>query len=149
MARASVVKARFDLIKAIDIAQQTISSGKPIYAITKIGGDKLFFHVYQLDGDGVSDVEIDSVTGEVKEIHPGVENDIESLPETKQALAVAVISFTHAIATAKSRVQNGKPFEIEYEIEDGKAVIEIKLLRGGKVIEVEIDAISGAVLEVE
>lgn len=47
------------------------------------------------------------------------------------------------------KVPGGKPFECEFELEKGKSIVEVELLAGSKIMEVEIDAITGEVLEVE
>ena len=56
---------------------------------------------------------------------------------------------SQAIEIATKRVAGGKAFEAEPEMEKGKLIFEVELIAGDKVMEVEIDAMTGEVLEVE
>lgn len=148
-ARVVLAKAKIDLLKAIEIAQGKIPKGKPIYATTEEEDGKLLFEVFLLVGDSVTEVEVDAVTGNVVKSEDGEEDEVENLAEAKKVLASSKVTFAKAIATAKGKVEGGKPFECEFELEDGKSIIEVELLAGTKVMKVEIDAVSGKVLEVE
>lgn len=148
-ARAVLAKAKIDLVKAIETAQAKIPTGKPIYASTANEDNSLLFEVFLLVGDSVTEVEVDAVTGMVKKTEEGEDDEVENLKDAKQVLAKSKISFAEAIAITKGKVEGGKPFEVELEIEDGKSIIEVELLVGEKVMEVEIDALTGKVLEVE
>ena len=148
-ARVVLEKAKIDLLKAIETAQGKIPKGKPIYATTAQEDGKLLFEVYLLVGDKVTEVEVDAVTGDVVKVEEGEEDEVENLADAKKVLASSKITFAQAIATAKGKVEGGKPFECEMELEDGKSIIEVELLAGIKVMKVEIDAISGKVLEVK
>jgi uncharacterized membrane protein YkoI len=64
-------------------------------------------------------------------------------------LGASKTTFAQAIATALDKVKDGKPFEVELDSEDGKTIIEVELLSGNKIMQVEIDAVTGKVLEVE
>jgi len=66
-----------------------------------------------------------------------------------KAQSVVKISMIQAIETAMKAVPGGKAFEAELEMEKGKPVYEVELLADGKFMEVEIDAVTGKVLEVE
>ena len=148
-ARVVLEKSKIELLKAIETAQEKIPKGKPIHATTEQENSKFLFLVFLLVGDSVTEVEIDAVTGEVVEVEEGEDDEVEDLAETKKVLASSRITFAQAIATAKGKVEDGKPFECEMELDDGNSIIEVELLTGTKVMKVEIDAISGEVLEVE
>ena len=148
-ARAVLAKAKIDLAKAIETAQAKVPKGKPIYASTAQEKDKLLFEVFLLVGEKVTEVEVDAVTGAVGDVEEGEDDEVENLADAKKVLAASKITFAQAIATAKKKVEGGKPFEVEMELEDGKSIIEVELLAGTKIMKVEIDAISGKVLEVE
>lgn len=148
-ARAVLAKAKIDLTKAISIAQAKAPKGKPIYAITAEENGQLLFEVFFLVGDSVTEVEIDAVSGEVAGSEDGEEDEVENLADAKKVLAASKITFAQAIASATAKVEGGKPFECEMELEDGKSIIEVELLAGDKIMKVEIDAVSGKVLEVE
>jgi uncharacterized membrane protein YkoI len=58
------------------------------------------------------------------------------------------VALGDAIDTALAKVP-GKALSAEAEFDDGKAVYEVMILSDGKMVEVEIDATTGAILEVE
>ena len=72
-----------------------------------------------------------------------------TIAQTIRVRTTVPTTFAQAIALAKEKVKDGKPFEIELEEDDGKSLIEVELLAGDKVMEVEIDAATGKVLSVE
>jgi len=69
--------------------------------------------------------------------------------EAAQALGLARITLADAIRTAASEVPGGTPIVAELEMEDGKAIYSIELLAGGVETDVEIDAVTGEVMQVE
>jgi uncharacterized membrane protein YkoI len=148
-AKAVLAGATIDLAKAIETAEAKIPGGKPIYATTSKGNKALRFDVFLLVGGSVTEVRIDAVTGKVKKVEENEDKDIENLDDAKKVLKASKITFAAAIATAKGKVAGGKPFEVETELEDGKSIIEVELLAGDKVTTVEIDAVTGDVIEVE
>ena len=147
-ARTVLAKAKVDLMKAIETAQAKVPKGKLIYASTEHEDGKLLFEVFLLVGDSVTEVEVDAVTGSVVKVEENQGDEVENLADAKKVLASSKITFAQAIATAKGKVEGGKPFECEFELEDGKSIIAVELLAGTKIMSVEIDAISGKVLEV-
>ena len=148
-ARVVLEKAKVDLLKAIETAQAKVPKGKLIYASTEQEDGKLLFEVFLLVGDSVTEVEVDAVTGSVVKVEENQGDEVENLADAKMVLASSKITFAQAIATAKGKVEGGKPFECEFELEDGKSIIAVELLAGIKIMTVEIDAISGKVLEVK
>ena len=97
----------------------------------------------------MTEVRVDAVTGKIKKVEENEDKDIEDLDDAKKVLKAAKITFAQAIATAKSKVEGGKPFEVETDLDDGKPIIAVELLAGDKFKTVEIDAVTGEVLEVE
>jgi uncharacterized membrane protein YkoI len=148
-ARAVLAKAKIDIAKAIEIAQAKIAGGKPVYASAAQGSQTLRFDVFLWTGKSVTEVKVDALTGTIKETEENEDEEIENLDDAKKVLAAAKITFAQAIATAKDNVEGGKPFEVETELEDGRSIIEVGLLAGDKVMTVEIDAVTGKVVEVE
>jgi uncharacterized membrane protein YkoI len=69
-------------------------------------------------------------------------------PSPTAMAAACKISLATAIETALAKVK-GRALNAETEIENGKALIEVTIVSDGKVWEVEIDAVTGAVIEVE
>ena len=148
-AKAVLAVAKIDLAKAIETAKAKVPTGKPIYAQADDEKGKKLFEVYLLVGDKVTEVEVDAVTGEVAKVEDDEGDEVENLADAKKVLAASKITFAQAITAAKGKVEGGKPFEVEMEIEDGKSIITVELLAGTKVMKVEIDAVTGKVLEVE
>jgi len=148
-ARAVLAKAKIDLPKAISVAQAKVPKGKPIYASTEQEGGKLLFEVYLLVDGKVTEVEVDAVSGQVVKTEEGEDDEVENLDDAKKIVGNAKITFPQAIEAAMKKVEGGKAFEVEFEMEDNKAIIGVELLAGNKIMEVEIDAITGKVLEVE
>lgn len=148
-AKAVLAVAKIDLAKAVATAQSKVPTGKPIYAQTDDENGKKLFEIYLLVGDKVTEVEVDAVTGEVAKVEEDEDDEVENLADAKKVLAASKITFSQAITTAKGKVEGGKPFEVELEIEDGKSIITVELLAGTKIMKVEIDAVTGKVLEVE
>ncbi|HEX4144782.1 MAG TPA: PepSY domain-containing protein [Pirellulales bacterium] len=150
VAKEVLAGAKIDLAKAIETAQQKIAGGKPIYATTAKGSKSLRFDVFLLVGNGsVTEVRIDAASGKIKKIEENEDEDVEDLDDAKKVLAASKITFAQAIATAKGKVEGGKPFEVETDLEGGKSLIEVELMVGDKVMIVEIDAVTGEVVEVE
>lgn len=79
---------------------------------------------------------------EVKVIH---KREHTSLSKVAPALKVTL---GKAIETALAKV-DGQALNVEVELENGKATIEVKILSNGKIWEVEIDGTTGAITEVE
>ena len=69
-------------------------------------------------------------------------------PKPEKLAAACTLSMSQAIDAALKKV-DGKALHCEIELEDGKALYEVKVFSNGKVYEVEIDAATGAVVEVE
>lgn len=149
VAKEVLAAAKIDLLKAIETAQAKVPMGKPIYATTEKEHDKLLFEVFFQVGDSETEVEVDAVTGQVVEVEQNEDDDVENVAEAEKALKAAKITFAQAIAAAKEKIEGGKPFEVEFEWEDDKPIIEVELWTSEKVMKAEIDAVSGKVLEVE
>jgi len=72
----------------------------------------------------------------------------KAMPASKVA-GVSATTLTAAIESALKKVPGGEALAAEIEVENGKALIDVKIFSNGKLYEVEIDATTGAVLEVE
>jgi uncharacterized membrane protein YkoI len=146
-AKAVLAKAKIDIVKALETAQVGNPTGKPFYASTASEDNLLLFEVQLLVDGSVIEVTINAVTGGVEMAEPGEEDD--DFEESKKVLAESKTSFAQAIATAQGKVEDGKPFEVWTDIEDGKSIIGVELLAGDRVKSVEIDALTGKVVKVE
>ena len=70
------------------------------------------------------------------------------MPASKIA-GVSATALARAIQTALDKLPGGEALAAEIEIENGKAMIEVKVFSGGKLYEVEIDGATGKIQEVE
>jgi uncharacterized membrane protein YkoI len=72
----------------------------------------------------------------------------KAMPASKIA-GVSATALAKAIETALQKVPGGEALAAEIEIENGKAMIDVKVFAHGKLYEVEINAATGAVQEVD
>ena len=72
----------------------------------------------------------------------------KAMPASKIS-GVSATTLAAAIESALKKVPGGEALAAEIEIENGKPLIEVKIFSHGKLYEVEVDATTGAVLEVE
>jgi hypothetical protein len=77
------------------------------------------------------------------------EEEAEELADAKTALATAKITVLRAIDRGEKEVKGGKTIGVGLEMEGGKPIYEVSLLRGDKVMNVEVDAVSGTGGQVE
>jgi uncharacterized membrane protein YkoI len=68
--------------------------------------------------------------------------------EPEKLASACKLTMSQAIDAALKKV-DGKALHCGIELEDGQAVFEVKVFSNGKLYEVEIDAATGAVIEVE
>lgn len=156
-AKIALGKAKLTLEQAVAAALKQVPGGKAVEAELELEGDGVEFEVEIVSEGKHMEVEIDAVSGKVKSVKEEGEDDEkdedEDEDEDEQAetdAAQAKITLSQAIATALKQVPGGKAFEAEVERkDDNKLVFEVELLAGDKVMEVEIDAMTGKVLEVE
>lgn len=72
----------------------------------------------------------------------------KAMPASKIA-GVSATALAKAIETALQKLPGGEALAAEIEIENGKAMIDVKVFSHGKLYEVEIDAATGTVQEVD
>ncbi|MHC4445353.1 MAG: PepSY domain-containing protein [Planctomycetota bacterium] len=77
------------------------------------------------------------------------DDDAQEQLNALKAHSVAKIGIIQAVETATKKVPGGKVVQAELELENGKPVYEVELIADGKFVEVEIDAVTGQVLEAE
>jgi len=71
------------------------------------------------------------------------------LGRARAMIEKARITMVQAVEIAAQEVKDGKPLRAEIQMEDGQAQYEVTMIAGTQVVEVEIDAMSGKVLNVE
>jgi len=151
-ARIALGKAKLTMEQAVAAALKEVPGGKAVEAELELESDNVVWEVEVVSGRKHMEVKLDAISGKVKEVEEEGKEGEKDEDEDEQAetdAAKAKITLSQAIATALKEVPGGKAFEAETEREDGKLVFEIELLSGDKVMEVEIDAMTGKVLEVE
>lgn len=70
------------------------------------------------------------------------------LASAQKLLEGAKLSMVEALQIAQKHVQDAKPLRAELQLEDGQVQYEVTMLAGRQRVDVEIDAVSGKVLEV-
>ena len=147
-AKKAVVKAKITLREAVEIALKKIPNGKAVEAELETEDDGIEYEVEIIAEGKHMKVEIDPTTGAVKEVE--AEKDEEGDDEkAEEAAAKAPITLLQAIDAAQKSVPGGKAFEAKAEMEDGKLIFEVEFVVGDKIMEVEVDATTGKVLEVK
>jgi uncharacterized membrane protein YkoI len=154
--KKAVGAAKITLAQAIQTAQKEVAGGRMLEA--ELAWDKapVCFEAKLLVGDPaggagaparVKEVKIDAASGKVLGIEEEKldEEDTEELAETQRSLDAAKITFAAAIEAAEREVKGGKAIGTELEEEDGRPSYTVTLLQGDKVMEAEIDAVSGKV----
>lgn len=89
------------------------------------------------------DLNIDADTGRVLSAKQK-QLDREDMSEYN-AMKRAKVSLTQAIQTAAQNI-NGKVIETEFDVDNGKAVYEIKVAKGNQIHKVIIDSMTGKVI---
>jgi uncharacterized membrane protein YkoI len=152
LAKEILGKNNIGLDKALEMAQKKVPDGKPLAARLEMKDGKSRFGTYFLTGDTIKEVEIDAASGEVvlfKDQPASARVNGETLAQAEQALKGATVTFAQAIDISTQKVKDGKPFEAELRMKDGKAVVEVELLSGNRVVKVQVDAADGKSVTVE
>jgi uncharacterized membrane protein YkoI len=134
-------EAKCTLSEAVEKAGKDLKDVTPVSAKLKQIKGKYLWDVRMAKGEASLKLTLDAKTVELVEKK-------ELKASHAAALAAAKVKFAQGIEIALKKVP-GKPVSVELELEKGKAVLEVKVFADGKVYEVEIDAVTGAVLEVE
>jgi uncharacterized membrane protein YkoI len=148
-AKAVLAVAKIDLLTAVKTAIQKVPDGKAFRAATEKEKDKSIFEVHLLVGDKVKEVEIDAVTGNVLEVEDDDDEPADAAKDAKMALEKSKVTLAAAIEAALAGHKDAKAFEAEIEWEDDKAEVEVEYLDGGKIMEANIDPMTGKVTKVE
>jgi uncharacterized membrane protein YkoI len=131
-------EAKLSLSEAIEKGGK---DGAPVGVRLTEEKGRLVYHVRMASGETSTRFAIDARTGEL------VEKAAEKKSYAK-ALAVAKLSVAKATEAALKKVP-GKAYGVKLEMDKGKAVYEIRVLAGAKRHEVEVDAVTGAILDDE
>lgn len=149
--------AKANLVAGIKVAEDS-SKGKAVLAHCEMNKDALVFGVYTLTGDKLMDVDVDAKTSKVveskevgKEGGKKEEEDEEDLTPASaktmaQGLDEAKTSLAVAIKTAEDS-SKGKAVLAHCELEKGKLIVGVYCLAGDKLMDVDVDAKTGKVVE--
>jgi uncharacterized membrane protein YkoI len=152
MAKEILGKSNIGLDKALEAAQKKVPDGKPLAVRLEMKDGKGRFGTYFMAGDTIKEVEIDAATGDVvrsRDQQASERVNGETLAQAGQAQKGATISIAQAIDISTKKVKDGKPFEAEVRMKSGKAVVEVELLTGDRVVKVQVDATDGKSVTVE
>ncbi len=148
-AKKAVVKAKISLREAVEIALKKFPDGKAVEAELETEDDGIEYEVEVVVGGKHMEVEIDPVTGAIKEVEEEKVDPNDDEEKVEAAAAKATVTLLQAIDAAQKNVPDGKAFEAEPEMEDGKLIFEVEFVAGDKIMEVEVDATTGKVVEVK
>jgi uncharacterized membrane protein YkoI len=152
LAKEILGKSNIGLDKALQAAQKKVPDGKPLAVRLEMKDGKGRFGTYLMAGDTIKEVEIDAATGDVlrsRDQQASERVNGETLAQARQAQRGATISIAQAIDLSTKKVRDGKPFEAEVRMKDGKAVVEVELLAGDRFVKVQVDAADGKSVTVE
>ena len=149
MVKKVLGNAKITLEDALAAAQKKVPGGKPLVARAELDENKSKFGFYFLVGDKVQEVELDVTNGDIlkNEEKKNVAKS-KKLVNAKKALKGAKVSFAKALEIASTKVKDGKPFEVEMELDGDRAIVEVEFLVGGKISRVRIDAKDATKVEV-
>jgi uncharacterized membrane protein YkoI len=143
LAKEVLGTAKIDMKTAVEAAQKIVPEGKPLAVRAESKEGKARFGCYFLNGDIVREVEIDAVSGDMmesKDAQGSKKVNGQTLDDAKKAVEGVTVTLAQAIGIGSDKVKNGKPFEAEIRMEDGKVVIEVELLAEDKIVKVQVGA---------
>jgi uncharacterized membrane protein YkoI len=150
-AQIALGEAQLTMQEAIETALLELPDGKAVEAELDLAADGAEFEVEIISGGKHMEVALDASDGRVKEVEE-VDDEDQEERQCEEAMAEAgaagaKITLGQAVAAAVEKVSGGKAFEAEAERDGDKLVFEIELLSGDRLMEVQVDAVTGEVLE--
>ncbi|MEH7123603.1 PepSY domain-containing protein [Bacillus sp. JJ1773] len=109
---------------------------------------KRYFEVEIENKDKEFEIRIDAITGDVLSVKEDLDDDDDDFEKTAKSTSNNFISIQKAIEIAEKEV-NGKVIEINRDEDDNQLIYEVELKTSKGEAEVEIDAVTGKVLDVE
>jgi len=131
---------------ALDKAPGTVAEVE-----TDMVNGNVIYEVEIVDANTETEVRIDAATGVVMAIEqePREEDEEEAVTEKeRQQIKIGPITEQKAIKIALGLV-NGHVVSVETEREHGMLIYEVEIAHDGDVVEIEIDAATGEILEME
>lgn len=138
------VNVKIDMTTANETALKAAKSGKVISSELEAKRSTPVYEIKILDGETEKEYQVNANTGKIgKTTTQNISDDNDDLAlsdlETKLSLA-------DAIKKAQEKYSSAKIFQVELEMEDGKAVYEIKLTDNNKRIKLVISADDGSIV---
>jgi uncharacterized membrane protein YkoI len=143
-ARQALAAAKVNFAQALSSAGKEVPDGKPFKFELELKDGKPTYEVVLLAGDKVMKVALDAVTGKVAKVaekKPAAPRDESA--EARQALAAAKVTLAQALEAAGKAVKDGKAIAVEIEMEDTTPTYSVLFAQGDKLIEANVDAVSG------
>jgi uncharacterized membrane protein YkoI len=112
---------------------------------------RLVYEIEIIDGNTEIEVKVDTKTGNIvstKREEREDEEEEELTQEEVQQLTTSPITEEKAIQIALAEVK-GQVFQVSTEKEGGKILYEVEIFYNGNIVEVEIDASTGNIIEIE
>lgn len=134
-------EAQFPLPASVEKAGKDLKDVTPVSAWLRDLKGRTVYTVRFAQGGEQLRITLDAKTGEV------IEKATEKKNRTR-ALALSKTSVARAIEIALEKVA-GKAYRVRLGLEKNRAVYEVIVLSGGKRHEVEIDAATGKIIDVE
>lgn len=149
-ARAAMDKAKITLVQAIDLAHKESPGGKPLEAELVVRDELPVFNVLLANERSFKELRIDAVAGTItttRDIEAA--DEIKELADKRKASAAARITLVQAVETAMKAHAGTVARSAEFDVRNGKPRFEIGLLTSEKLVKIEIDAVTGKVVEPE
>lgn len=152
---ASTPATTIDATRAVEIAVAAV--GGTLIEVERdreYGVDAFEVELRQADGR-ILDVYVDAVSGAVLLVEEerrddDDRDDLDDRDDERAWSGVSdAITSDEAVGIARGAIGGGELVEVERGEERGRAVWEVELLEGGRVTEVSVDVVSGAVLEID
>ena len=127
------------------MALRKVPNSREVEAELEVDGDEIDFIVEVIAGGKHQNVEVDAVTGQVEGVEDETDEDKDYLKLEEEAQK-AKITLLRAIDIAAKKFVGGKVFEASPDKNEKtkKLVYYIQLLVRDKLVEVEVDAMTGS-----
>ena len=138
------VNVKIDMTTANETALKTAKSGKVISSELEAKRSTPVYEIKILDGETEKEYQVNANTGKIEK------TTTQNISDDNDELALSDLETKLSLADALKKVQekysSAKIFQVELEMEDGKAVYEIKLTDNNKRIKLVISADDGSIV---
>jgi|SRR6185295_774407 len=134
-------EAKISLPEAVEKALPEIKDGNAVSARIREEKSRILYIVNIAQGETAVRMSIDAKTKEVVEKTTLKKNYSKLVGASKITIAKAVTAATEKVA--------GKASRVSFELKKGKPIAEVIVVKDGKLFEVKLDGVTGAVIKVE